>query len=67
MPSSLYVVSEVSEECVGSISPPEDGGNRFLQNVGDHLELHGVITQNTSSPPWKPQISKEKVLYEMKK
>jgi hypothetical protein len=31
----LYIVTKISEEC-----NPEDEGDTFLQNIGNHLEEH---------------------------
>jgi hypothetical protein len=38
---------------------PEDGGSMFLRNVGNHLQDHTALqprrSQQTSSPPLRPQ------------
>jgi hypothetical protein len=50
--------------CLRNLSPtpiyPEDGGDKFLQNFGNHLQAYMAsqprILQLTSSPTWEPQI-----------
>jgi hypothetical protein len=46
----VYVVTNVSEEHTVSVFRVEDGGDKFLRNIGNYLtRLHGIMIQNTTT------------------